>query len=80
MLSSMLDEFISESISLRVFVIEDNSSKHEGYKANLSKSNEKNLVISKQYSNFRLMLITWIVKKYISYSQIEDETLREFVA
>ncbi len=80
MLSSMLDEFIFKSISLRVFVIEDNSFEHKGYGVNLSKSNEENFVISKQYSNFRLMFITWIVKKYISYSQMEDETLREFVA
>lgn len=37
-------------------------------------------ITPKQYSNFRLMLITWMIKKHISYSQVENETFREFVA
>lgn len=37
-------------------------------------------ITPKQYSKFRLMLITWMIKKHISYSQVEDETFREFVA
>ena len=37
-------------------------------------------ITPEQYSNFRLTLITWMVKKHISYSQVEDETIRELVA
>lgn len=33
-----------------------------------------------QYSNFNLTLITWMVKRHISYSQVEDDTFWQFVA
>ena len=45
-----------------------------GVKDNLQSINPE------QYSNFRLTLIAWMVKKHISYSQVEDETFREFVS
>ncbi len=34
----------------------------------------------KQYSNFKLMLINWMLKKNISYNQVEDKTFWEFIA
>lgn len=42
MLSSMLDEFIFESISSRIIVIENNNSEHKGYRADLIKNNDEN--------------------------------------
>ncbi len=38
----MPDEFVSEGISSRVLVMEDNSSEYKSYGANLAKNNEEN--------------------------------------
>ena len=37
-------------------------------------------VTPEQLALFKLKLITWMVKKHISYSQVEDEDFRKFVA
>ena len=37
-------------------------------------------VTPEQLALFKLKLITWMIKKHISYSQVEDEDFREFVA
>ncbi len=42
MLPSMPDEFILEGILSRVVIMEDDSSKHKGYGANLAENNEEN--------------------------------------
>ena len=42
MLSSMLDEYISEGISLRVVIIENDSSERKDYRADLVENNDKN--------------------------------------
>ena len=42
MLSSILDEFISEGISSRVVIMKNNSSERKGYRANLAENTDEN--------------------------------------
>ncbi len=46
----------------------------------LIRSSALSPVTPEQLALFKLKLITWMVKKHISYSQVEDEDFRKFVA
>ena len=50
-------------------------------KTNLTLSQESAFlpVTPEQVGIFKLRLITWMVKKHISYSQVEDEDFRKFI-